>query len=65
MYKALFVRRYMIFTSASASVNIIYLETIVYSYLMAVQAVDQNIFPEVFPNTKGKIVWSIACTPIK
>ena len=56
MYKALFVRRYMIFTSASASVNIIYLETIVYSYLMAVQAVDQNIFPEVFPNTKGKIV---------
>jgi hypothetical protein len=60
---------------------------ILYSYLMGVQAIDQNIFPRgigkdqsvllpevndrvqyntlVFPNTEGKIVWSIACTPIK
>jgi hypothetical protein len=28
---------------------------------MGVQAIDQNIFP----NTEGKIVWSIACTSIK
>ena len=48
---------------------------IVYSYLMGVQAIDQNIFPEVLGKTKvfycprsmtegNWIVWSIACTPI-